>query len=166
MDTAHILLIVVHATAAALSFITGLIIFLRLPAPGAKGWFNTYATCIWVAVIALTAVVIVDWPRLDIPRRIAYPILVALGIYLLWRTERARRALRIRTDGWVKAFLGHIGFVLISLFDGFCIVLAIDLHSPVWVVIAAAVFGVVVGVLAIRARTNRETELESKETPS
>jgi hypothetical protein len=163
MDAVHLLLIVIHASAAVLAFVTGVVVFVRLPASARSGPFLVYATCVWIAVVALLVVVIVDWQHLDAARRIAFPLLGVLALYLLWRTERARRVLRLRSNGWRQAFIGHVGFVLISLFDGFCIVLAIDLRAPVWLVIAAALFGVVVGVVAIRARVRQERALESEE---
>jgi hypothetical protein len=48
------------------------------------------------------------------------------------------------------------GFTLISLFDGFVIVSAIDLGSPIWLVVAIGVLGILVGrlgVLRLKART-------------
>ena len=43
----------------------------------------------------------------------------------------------------------HIGFTLIALWDGFVVVLAIDLGAPGWLVIVLAVLGVVVGNRAL-----------------
>ena len=45
---------------------------------------------------------------------------------------------------------------MISLFDGFCIVSAIDLGMPVAVVVAVAILGVVVGVVVIRHLVRRD----------
>jgi hypothetical protein len=162
MDLAHILLITVHATAAVLAFVFGLVVFIRLPVSPRAGAFVAYAICLWVAVVGLIVVVIVDGARLDLARRIAFPLLGVLGLYMLLRTEQARRTIRAQRPGWRQAFIGHVGFVLISLFDGFCIVLAIDLHMPIWVVVAAAVLGVAVGIVAIRMRSRGERDLEAR----
>lgn len=166
MDLAHTSLITVHATTAVLAFAFGLVVFLRIPLSSRATPFVAYATCVWIAVVGLTAVVILDWAHLALPRRIAFSALGVLALYLLWRTERARRTLRLREVGWRQAFIGHVGFVLISLFDGFCIVLAIDLRMPTWIVVAAALFGVAVGILAIRARGRQERVLEAKDAPA
>ncbi len=166
MDLAHTLLITLHALAAVLAFALGVVVFLRIPRSSQAQTFIGYAICVWVAVTALTAVVILDWGHLALPRRIAFSALGVLALYLLWRTERARRTLRLREAGWRQAFIGHVGFVLISLFDGFCIVLAIDLRMPAWVVVAAALFGVAVGILAIRARGKQERLLEARDAPA
>lgn len=159
----HVLLITVHAVAATAAFVLGLVVFLRIPLSNRSAPFVAYAASVWVGVAALVVVVIADWPGLDVGRRIAFSALGVLGLYLLWRTERARRTLRARSSGWRQQFIGHVGFVLISLFDGFCIVLAIDLGMPTWVVVAAAVFGVVVGVAAIRVRVRQQRAIEAKE---
>ncbi|NNC10747.1 hypothetical protein HII28_02450 [Planctomonas sp. JC2975] len=163
MDFLHILLITVHAAAAVAAFTLGIVVFVRLPNSPRSAGFVAYATCVWTAVIALVVVVSVDWSELDVARRIAFPILGVLGLYMLWRTERARRTLRAQTSTWRRAFLGHVGFVLISFFDGFCIVLAIDLRLPIWVVVAVALLGVAVGILAIRVRIRQEEAVETKE---
>jgi uncharacterized membrane protein len=69
--------------------------------------------------------------------------------------------LRDQRPGWRLSFVSHIGFVLISLFDGFCIVLAIDLLMPAWVVITVAVLGVAVGIIALRARAKTIRAVEA-----
>jgi hypothetical protein len=46
--------------------------------------------------------------------------------------------------------MDHIGFTLIALWDGFVIVLAIDLGAAGWLVGVLAVLGVVVGHRALR----------------
>ena len=48
-------------------------------------------------------------------------------------------------------YVDHVGFTLISLFDGFVIVSAIDLKAPGWLVGALAVLGVVVGIRTVNA---------------
>lgn len=152
MTALHIALILIHASAATVAFVLGFLLCARVPDAARSARFEVYAICVWTAVLTLITVVLVDWGRLDAVRHIAFSVLGALGVYLVWRTERARRQLRSRQQGWQLRFVGHVGFVLISLFDGFCIVLAIDLRMPGWVVASVAVLGVVVGVIALRAR--------------
>ena len=57
--------------------------------------------------------------------------------------------LRRRGDGWRLPYMEHVGFTLIALWDGFVIVLAIDLGAPGWLVLVLAVLGVVVGNRAL-----------------
>ena len=106
-------------------------------------------------VLSTVTVVVVDWGGLGVVKRVAFGGLSVLGVVLLVRSALALRLDRVRGPGWAARFLGHIGFVLISLFDGFCIVTAIDLHLPIWAIIAAAVLGVAAGVVATKAATRR-----------
>jgi hypothetical protein len=46
----------------------------------------------------------------------------------------------------------HIGFILISLFDGFAIITAIDLQAPAWLVAVVAGGAVALGIYAINLR--------------
>ncbi|MFI5958832.1 hypothetical protein [Cryptosporangium sp. NPDC051539] len=91
--------------------------------------------------------IVLDWPGLPTAKRLTFSGLALLGLYLLRRTYAAVHALR--TQDPLK-FVGHVGFVLISLFDGFAIVSALDLHLPGVAVALSAVLGVVVGVVAVR----------------
>ena len=82
-----------------------------------------------------------------------------LGLYILQRANHARLALRLRHEGWRIAYIDHVGFTLISLFDGFVIVGAIDLGAPGWLVAAAALLGVVGGIWAVgKAKSNIVSE--------
>jgi len=57
------------------------------------------------------------------------------------------------------AYLDDIGFNLISLFDGFVIVAAIDLGAPVWLVVLGAIAAVVLGAQLIERAKRREQAL-------
>ena len=46
-------------------------------------------------------------------------------------------------------YVHDVGFTLITLFEGFVIVGAIDLGAPVWVVVALAVLGVAAGRMVV-----------------
>jgi len=50
----------------------------------------------------------------------------------------------------MDAYIGHVGFTLISLFVGFLIVGAIDLDVPGWLVGVVAVGGVAGGIAGIK----------------
>ncbi|GAA3887874.1 hypothetical protein GCM10022381_32250 [Leifsonia kafniensis] len=152
----HIDLIVLHAAFATVAFGLGCALMAVLPESARSRRFIVYYCCVWAAVAFLVAAVLVDWPQLPLVKRVAFGGLSLLGLYLLWRTDRARASLLQRRAGWSTAFVGHIGFVLISLFDGFCIVTAIDLHLPPLVIALVAVLGVVAGVVVIRRVARRE----------
>lgn len=144
----HNVLIALHALAGVVCFAAG-VLSVRSSTPE-SWWFRGYAISLAALVVFMTAVIAVDWPRLDTAARLVYSGLLLLGLYMLWRAWRAGVRLRRHDPGWRPRYLDDIGFTLISLFDGFVIVSAIDLHAPGWLVGLIAVAGVVAGILAIR----------------
>ena len=62
-----------------------------------------------------------------------------------WRYPAYFGCLHRPRNGWRHKYIDDIGFTLISLFDGFVIVAAIDLNAPVWAIVLIAILGVVVG---------------------
>jgi hypothetical protein len=154
---AHTLLIVLHAACATLAFGVGCALMVRLPTSVRSVRFWIYYAALWVAMLLLISVVVVDWADLILTKRIAFGVLCLLAVYLLWRTERSRQTLVRQGQDWRKKFAGHVGFVLISLFDGFCIITAIDLRLSPVVIVVVAVLGVAVGILVIRRVVRRET---------
>lgn len=153
--TTHNVLIAGHALAAVICFVAGCTMVARLPAKPRSARFTTFAIAAVAAVAALIAVILSDWSGLPTAKRLTFTGLALLACYLLVRTYGAARTLATRPPDWPVRFLAHLGFVLISLFDGFAIVSAIDLRLPPVVVALSAILGVAVGVLAIRAATQR-----------
>ncbi|HEY4268623.1 MAG TPA: hypothetical protein VGM94_10575 [Galbitalea sp.] len=158
----HVTLIVLHATFAVVSFGFGCSLLAVLPASVRSPRFLSYYFAAWAAVLLLITVVAVDWSGLPVVKRVAFAALCVLAAYLLFRTERARSTLQLRQADWRKRFVGHVGFVLISLFDGFCIVSAIDLHLPPYVIAIVAVAGVAIGILVIRRVVRRDAARASR----
>lgn len=145
---AHNLLIAAHALAGVTCFVAG-VVALRATTPATR-WFRVYLVALFGLVLFLFAVVVLDWARLDGTRRTVFTALFALGLYMLWRGVRASARLHGGADGWRPRYVDDVGFTLISLFDGFVIVSAIDLGAPGWLVAVVAVAGVAVGIVAIR----------------
>jgi hypothetical protein len=152
----HSVLIVLHAGFAVAGFVLGWLVLARLPERSSSRRFVWFFWCMVTAMVLLIAVVAADWVSLDVTKRIAFGVLCGLAVYILVRLEQARRVLAHGPEGWRKKFIGHVGFVMISLFDGFCIVTAIDLRMPAVVIVAVAVIGVVVGIVAIRRLVRRD----------
>jgi hypothetical protein len=150
-----------HATCATVAFGLGCSLLAVLPVSGRSVRFVLYYIAAFAAVALLLAVVLVDWNGLPQVKRIAFGLLSVLALYLALRTEQARSALARAGSGWRTRFAGHVGFVLISLFDGFCIVSAIDLHLPPVVIALVAVLGVAAGILAIRRVARRERQADT-----
>jgi hypothetical protein len=157
----HSVLIVLHAAFAVAGFVLGWLVLAKLPETSSSRRFVWFFWCMVTAMVLLIVVVSVDWGKLGVTKRVAFGVLCVLAVYILIRVEQARRALARRPAGWRKKLIGYVGFVMISLFDGFCIVTAIDLRMPPAVIASVAVLGVAVGILAIRLLVRRDESLPS-----
>jgi cell division protein FtsW (lipid II flippase) len=143
----HNLLIGLHATAGVVAFVAGVA---SLTLSTDRSWrFQAYAVSLIALVVFMVAAVAADWRTLDGSAGWIYLGLIALGLYMLLRAAQAHSRMRHRPDGWRPKYIDDIGFTLISLFDGFVIVSAIDLKAPVWLVIVIAVLGVAVGIFSM-----------------
>lgn len=155
----HTTLIVLHTVAATVCFVAA-ILSLRLTTPGS--WrFRTYLVTLVALVAFMVGSIAVDWPELDTTTRLVYLGLSALGLFMITRGLRAGAGLRRRTNGWRPRYIDDVGFTLISLFAGFVIVSAIDLHWPGWLVGLIAVGGIAGAILVmkrIRARLVGQSE--------
>lgn len=144
----HTVLIVLHAAAGVVCFAAGLLC-VPLQVPGS--WrFRVYAGSLLAMLAFVAWAIAVGWAGLDMTTRLIFAGLIGLGLYMVWRAGRAQARLRRRDRGWRPKYLDDVGFTLISLFDGFVIVGAIDMGMPVWLVVLAAVGGVVVGIQAMK----------------
>jgi hypothetical protein len=143
----HNTLIALHAGAGVVCFAAG-VSSLRLRTT-ASWRFGTYLAALLALLLFMAGAIAVDWAGLDATARLIYLGLAALGLYMVWRATRAGRRLRHRDGDWRGRYLDDVGFTLISLFDGFVIVAAIDLGAPVWLVVILAVLGVVGGIQAM-----------------
>jgi hypothetical protein len=142
------LLIALHALAGVVCFIAGV---LSLGLSTARSWrFCVYLASLGALLLFMAAAIAVDWAGLDAAARLTYAGLSALGLYMLWRAGHAGIRLRTHGHNWRPSYVDDIGFTLISLFDGFVIVSAIDMGAPGWLVALIAVAGVAAGVLAMR----------------
>jgi hypothetical protein len=143
----HTVLIVLHAAAALMCFAAG-VLCLRVRAATA-GRFRVYFWSLVAMLVFVLAAIAVHWGELDTAARLTFAGLGLLGLYMAWRAARAGTRLRRRGPDWQPRYVDDIGFTLISLFDGFVIVTALDLGAPVWLVIVAAVAGVAGGIYAM-----------------
>jgi hypothetical protein len=144
----HNTFIALHALAGVICFAAG-ILSLGLLTP-ASWRFTTYLGSLVGLLVFMVAAIAAHWSELDTATQLIYSGLVVLGLVMLARALRGRSRLARRSSGWRAGYLDDVGFTLISLFDGFVIVGAIDLNVPGWLVAVIAVAGVVGGVLAMR----------------
>lgn len=137
----HSVFIVLHAAAGLLSLTFG-VLALRRPV-----WFDRYLGALVAMAVFLAAAVARSWPDLDAGTRAVFAGLGVLAAVMLARAVAARAL--VRSGPPHRAYVGHVGFTLISLFDGFVVVAVLDLGGPGWLAAAAAVTGVLVGHLAL-----------------
>ena len=71
---------------------------------------------------------------------------------MIWRAVQAVTVLAEQGQETQIKVIDHVGFVLISLFDGFAIVSAIDLHAPGWLVAVIALGAIGVGIWGLNTR--------------
>jgi hypothetical protein len=153
----HNILISIHALEGLVAFVTGIMAFNPpvLQYANRHKFFVVFLISLAFMLGALYLVVIVDWVQLDFIRQVAFSALCVLGVYMAFRAFRARQALQVKFDGWEPQYMDHVGFNLISLFEGFIIVLAIDLGMPGWLVGVIAISGLVLGITTVNKFKSR-----------
>jgi hypothetical protein len=127
-----------HAVAATVAFAAGLI---ALPA---GRLVRLHLGAVAVMAAALVPAVLVDWAPTPVGARIAFAVLSALAVVVVVRSALAVRGRPQVTGGPSTAYLGHLGFALIALADGFAVVATLRAGLPV-----AVVTGLALGVVAV-----------------
>ena len=154
----HIGLIAVHATAALVCFASGFWIVYRPDQMLNRiQIFPIYFGALVIMMVFLFAAILTDWSQLEMIKQIAFAVLGVLGLYMLLRGFQARQALQNKAQGWQRRFIDDIGFTLISLFDGFIIVSAIDLKFPGWLIIIGAVLAILAGIVIVNSFKRQAT---------
>ncbi len=142
----HLIMIVLHATAAVLCFIFGAWTLRPHLSHHSRLTLSTFYVGTLIAMIVfLAGAILAHVGQLEALQRGIFAGLFVLSLYILFRGTRARTVLRVQPGDWWATYVDHIGFTLISLFEGFIIVSGIDLGAPGWLTAAVAVLGVVVG---------------------
>ncbi|HEY2959430.1 MAG TPA: hypothetical protein VGM21_14690 [Actinomycetota bacterium] len=146
----HTVMISLHAAAGVAAFVAGcLALFPPKAEQRARRLFGVYLTSLGLMLVFLLAAIASHLGQLTTAEQVIFGGLALLGLYMGWRALSARRLLERRSGRWRLPYMEHIGFTLIALWDGFVIVLAIDLGAPGWLVGVLAVLGVVVGRRAL-----------------
>ncbi|CAG0993693.1 hypothetical protein METP3_02809 [Methanosarcinales archaeon] len=157
--------ITLHAASGIISFFAGLsLLFLTIHIANKK-LFNLYFWSLTGLIIFLAGAIIAYWTYYTNSERIIFSSLFGLGIYMLYRARNARQLLMTQGSNWKHGYISHIGFTLISLFDGFIIVTVINSGGPGWLVALFAIVGVLVGnrAIALAQRRVGDKEFASKE---
>ena len=150
----HSVLIVGHALCGVVALLVGCFI-LKPPVSSTSLLFRIYAAGLVGLIVLMLAVVAYDWTALHLAQQITFAGLCALGIYTGRRALQAHRELASRQPGWQARYVDHVGFTLISLFDGFTIVAAVDRDAPLPVVLLVGALGVVAGIAAMNVAKSR-----------
>src|SRR5712692_3306811 len=160
---AHLIMIVLHATAAALCFILGALTLVPHLSHHSRLTLSTYYVGTLIAMIVfLAGAILAHVGQLEALQRGIFAGLFVLSLYMLFRGTRGRTVLRMQHDGWWPIYVDHIGFTLISLFEGFIIVSGIDLGAPGWLTAIVAVLGEVVGSRVLHGLQTPARQLHAK----
>lgn len=138
----HVTLIAIHATAGIAALIAGLAAIRR------RRWFPPYLSALIVTLLALAAVVALDWSTLNLATRGVYAGFLVFAAVLIGQGERARRAqLQRATRGHAadRTYTAAVGFTVVALFDAFVVIAVLDLGAPVWLLVVVGVLIAAVG---------------------
>lgn len=136
----HALFIALHAVAGVVALCAGAV------AIRAGRFFDLYFGALAGTAVFLAAAVAVSWQDTDTAARVLFAAFTALALVMLARALLARRG-RPGTHAYVE----HVGFTLIALFDAFVVVGVLDLGAPVWLVVATGIAIAVAGHFVLRS---------------
>jgi hypothetical protein len=145
IQSAHNILILLHATAATFAFFAGCLLIFSPTYLSNGRIFNLYLWSLIAMVILLTSAIIVYWKQYSDVERIIFPGLLGLALFMLFRAWGAGLVFATQQGNWKLGYVEHIGFTLISLFEGFIIVSGLDLGFPGWLVATVAIAGLLAG---------------------
>jgi uncharacterized membrane protein YfcA len=141
----HNVLIILHASAATISFFAGCLVVLVPIYTANQGVFRLYWWSLIGMVIILLGAILVYWTEYSSIERIIFPGLLVLGFYMLFRARSASHLLQAQQNDWKSNYIEHIGFTLISLFEGFIIVSGLNSGVAGWLVALLAILGLLAG---------------------
>lgn len=147
----HTGFIVLHAASGVVAFATGCFAIRR------QALFRYYFWSIALLDIFMVISVAIGWRDMSTTARSVFSGLIVLGGYMMWRAVQASRTRPSAGSPPSAAYLDHLGFTLIALFEGFAIVAAIDLGAPVWLVVAIGLGGLIVGHFTLNNLKTRLT---------
>lgn len=164
VSSLHDLLIGFHAITVCISFFGGCILLYSREYRFDRKLFRLYLWSLVGMIAFLLMAMITEWTAYSGTERTAFTGLLGLGAYMLYRGFSARTLLKTQADGWSETSTHHIRFTLISLYEGFIVVSALNAQTPVWLVGLLAILGIVVGRRMID--TVAELEIRGDVEPS
>jgi len=148
----HEYAIVLHATCAIAAFIVGMILIFQSDMRRQLQLARALVALLMLMGVFLVIAILSHLTSLPTIKRLIFGGLVLLLIYMIWRAVQAVTVLTRQPQDAQLKVVDHVGFVLISLFDGFAIVSALDLQAPRWLVAVIAVGAVGIGIFGLTAR--------------
>ena len=147
----HTLAIIVHALSATGAFVIGVTLLFQSSTKRQLQLGVAFLVLLILMEVFLVIAILSHVTSLPTMTQLIFGGLAILGLYMIWRAFQAVSVLR-EQPGNQGAVIDYVGFNLISLFDGFAIISAIDLQAPGWLVAVIAVGAVALGISAINVR--------------
>lgn len=135
----HAILIALHAAAGVVALGAGLF------ALRDGRFFAVYLGALAGTAVFLAAAVTVNWSHTDATARLLFAAFTGLALVMVGRAVAARRG----TPG-TAAYVEHVGFTLVALFDAFVVIAVLDVGAPIWLVVATGVVIAVAGHFVLR----------------
>ena len=148
----HTIAIVLHATSAIAALIIGIVLIFQSNALRQLQLARALVVLLVLMEVFLVIAILSHVTSLSTLTQIIFGGLALLVVYMIWRAVQAVIVLTKHQPEYQLKVIDHVGFVLISLFDGFAIVSALDLQAPAWLVAVIAVGAVGVGIVGINVR--------------
>jgi hypothetical protein len=148
----HTLAIVLHASSATGAFIVGSVLLFQSNTLRQLQLARAVLVLLILMEVFLVIAILSHVSSLPTITQIIFGGLTILGLYMIWRAVQAVTVLTNQHQEDQLKVIDHVGFVLISLFDGLVIVSALDLQAPGWLVAVVAVGAVALGIYGINVR--------------
>lgn len=145
----HSTFIALHALAGVLAFGLGCLALRRAPL------YPAYLGSMAGMALFLVLAVGVGWGGNDTVTRIIFSALGGLAGFMLWRALMAGRVRPVGAARPSPAYVEHIGFTLVGLFDGFAVVTVLRSGGPGWLIATTGVGIAVGGHFVLGATRNR-----------
>ena len=141
----HGALIVLHSITATIAFFAGcLLIYSRTYATN-QVIFRIFLWSLIGMAVLLAGAIFVYWQEYTAVEQIIFPGLLGLSLFMVFRGWGAGLVLGARQKNWKPGYIEHLGFTLISLFEGFIIVSGLNSGFPGWLVGLVAILGLFAG---------------------
>lgn len=149
------LMITLHTVAATVCFGSGVYALSPARARQLRWLLPVFLWSLVGMTLFVIGAIAAHWSGLEGLVRVIFVGLVGLAFYMVYRGWRASVSFRGNTTDPGR-YMDDIGFVLISLFNGFVIVAAMDLGAPGWAVGIGAVLAAVIGIRLIHRAKSHE----------